>query len=269
MRSANDMIYGRRARHGLGETTFDQNKGLIQAGLSQIPYVGPILSAIAGSLDSVFGWGDPNSIADLMAALVQSRLALAVARHQAGIEEDFHLPPGYDGSESESADLGMVIINEYLHKVPTTDDDEALAATWTDGTNLNIPGHPVGAIWTAYPSSEQRSDAYKVLGMIKADLTSLQTENANAILTGSSPYPLPTSSSAPSALAPPLPAPLSASSSPATSSSSSLPPATASSPAPAPNQVASLENMAPLAIGAGVVMLSVFAVIAISHGQRK
>jgi hypothetical protein len=197
MRFANDVMYRPRAQ--LGETTFDQNKGIIQFAASQIPVVGPFISAGLGVIDSIFGWGDPNSIDDLFAQMIQGRLALAVMHHNMGIADPFNIPAGFDNSEAERADLGMLITDEYLHKGGDSADADLLAGNWD---NIGaIAGDPNGIIWHAYPSSERRTDSYKVVGMIKNDLQNLQLQASEATLAA----PLP--GAAPPAIAPPIAAP--------------------------------------------------------------
>lgn len=257
MRCANDVIYGRaRARHGLGETTFDQNKGLIQFGLSQIPYVGPALSAVAGLLDPLFGWGDPNSQDDLYTQIINGRIQLAEMRKQLGIADWFEIPPGYDGDSDERADLGTLIVNEYLHRLPLTVSEDLDEGDWSGGNTgiAAISGNPNHELWQKYLTSDRRQDNYNVLAALKSDVQKLQTQAASMML--SAPVPPP----APMPLPAPMPSPAPASSSGTVSQGSGAQP----TQDPAPVQVASLETAGPWILGGGVAMLALFAVISAS-----
>lgn len=135
----------------------------------------PIINAIGSVLDSVFGWGDPNSIDDLFAGIIKLRLQLALVHKEMGIADEFHLPLDYSGAENEAANLAMFIENEYLHRVPV--DWNELDFSWN---NLSIVDDNVNAkIWAAYPSSDRRTQSYAVLKSLQSELQSIQMQYEN------------------------------------------------------------------------------------------
>lgn len=147
----------------------------------------PIINAIASVVDSIFGWGDPNTIDDIFNGIIKLRLTLADVHKQMNIPDEFHLPIDYTGAEDEIADLAMFIENEYLKRVPV--DWNELDQSWNNLGSIDNDAN--GAIWHAYPSSDRRTQSYTVLKSLQSELQSIQEQYQNAQLTAPPPSAAP------------------------------------------------------------------------------
>lgn len=177
---------------GLGTSSAEEYTQPAAMAAQFIPGVGQIASVVLSVggklLDSLFGWGDPNSQHDLSVQIVNGRIALANLRHQLGIADEFEIPPDFDISDDKDvANLSMIIVNEYLKKLPmdlqhaTQVDFVANKSTVDSGTygTANF----VEEVWKAYPSSGERQDKYTTISHLKSDIEAAQGQETIAYQT--------------------------------------------------------------------------------------
>ena len=113
--------HGRRLEQleGLGMSSIEQNKGVISTALNAVPGIGPILSTVFNLAEGIFGGGDPTPLQHYRELIVQARLQLAQMHHALGMVDAFTLPMGFTGTENETADLAILVMNDILKRVPS------------------------------------------------------------------------------------------------------------------------------------------------------
>jgi hypothetical protein len=165
---------------GLGFSDAEEYTGTAGQVISALPIpgaqeIGAAVSAIGGLVDKLFGWGDSTPITTLYNKVVELRLQLAEENRAAGIPDAFQIPPGMDATnEGQLETLALVVVNDYLHKVPSI--------TSSMDTSYEVQHDTLGVkLWPAYVH-EARDDLYKTIAWLANQLGIANISDTNMAL---------------------------------------------------------------------------------------